>query len=332
MAAAASSSGLRAVAWAWGVALAASLAPPAQAGSVTLLFDNDSFADTDHHYTCGMELLLALEQGRLPTGLVRLGRALPFTEDGGAVEGFVGVGQDLFTPHEIAWEEPPSDERPYAGWLYLQGGLAVRGERRWDQWDLGLGVVGPWALGEELQVWSHAWSGSRYPAGWSHQLANEPGLILGYRRGWRLASGATAAGWGLDLLPTLGVQLGNVFTNAAGGFTVRAGRWLELDRGPPRIAPRVSGSPRGGPHRGLGVQALLGLEGRLVGRNLFLDGNSFGEGPSVAKRWAVGTAEAGLVLSLGPAWLSYSHVLLSPEYSAQDEPDDYGSAALGVSW
>jgi lipid A 3-O-deacylase len=315
MVAAARTSGLRAAARARGIALAlclgAWLSPSARAASLTLLFDNDSFADTDHHYTCGMELLLALEEARLPAGLVRLGRALPFTEEGGAVEGSLGLGQDLFTPHEITWVAPPAEERPYAGWLYLRGGLAVRGERRWDRWDLSLGVVGPWALGEELQIWSHAWSDSRYPAGWSHQLDNEPGLILGYRRGWRLASGATPEGWGLDLLPTLGAQ---------------------LDRGPPRIAPRINGSPRGGPHRGLGVQALLGLEGRLVGRNLFLDGNSLGEGPAVAKRWAVGTAEAGLVLSLGPAWLSYTHVLLSPEYRAQDGPDDYGSAALGASW
>ena len=69
-----------------------------------------------------------------------------------------------------------------------------------------------------------------------------------------------------------------------------------------------------------------------MGRNLFLDGNTFAEGPSVPKRWAVGTAEAGLVLVFGPVWLAYSHVLLSPEYRGQEGPDDYGSAVMGVSW
>ncbi len=302
------------------------------AASLTLLFDNDSFADTDHHYSCGQEILLALDEPRMPEGLVRFGRILPLTVDEGEVEGFVGLGQNLFTPHEIEWATPPSDERPYAGWLYLRAGLSVRGEVRWDQWDLSAGVVGPWALGEEMQVWSHEWSDSRHPAGWSHQLSNEPGLVLGYRRGWRLAPESTATGWGLDLLPVLGAHLGNVFTTASGGVTLRAGRWLDGDRGPPRITPRVAGSPHQGRRRGLGVQALLGLEGRLVGRNLFLDGNTFVESPQVAKRWAVGTAEAGLVLTAGKVWLAYSHVLLSPEYREQEGPDDYGSAALGMSW
>jgi lipid A 3-O-deacylase len=306
--------------------------PSASAASLTLLFDNDSFADTDHHYTSGQELLLTLDAARMPKGLVRAGRALPLTTADGSVEGFVGLGQNLFTPHEIEWDTPPADERPYAGWLYLQGGLSVTGERRWDQWDLTVGVVGPWALGEELQVWAHGWSDSRHPAGWSHQLSNEPGVVLGYRRGWRLAAPSSDSGWGWDVLPVVGAKLGNVFTTASGGLTLRAGRGLDSHRGPPRITPRISGSHHQGPRRGLGVQALLTVEGRLVARNLFLDGNSFTESPSVQKRWAVGTAEAGLVLTLGKAWLAYSHVLLSPEYRGQDGPDDYGSALLGLSW
>ena len=304
----------------------------ASAASLTLLFDNDSFADTDHHYSSGQELLLALDEARMPRGLVRAGRGSPLTAAEGEVHGFVGLGQNLFTPHEIEWATPPADERPYAGWLYLRSGLSVSTEIRWDQWDLTVGVVGPAALGEDLQVWSHRWSDSRHPAGWSHQLANEPGVVLGYHRGWRLAAPATASGWGWDVLPVVGANLGNIFTTASGGLTLRAGRWLDRGRGPARVAPRISGSTPQDPARGLGVQAILGLEGRLVARNLFLDGNSFTEGPSVPKRRAVGTAEAGLVVSFGRAWLAYSHVLLSPEYRAQDGPDDYGSAALGVSW
>ncbi len=304
----------------------------AQAASVTLLFDNDSFADTDHHYSCGQEVLLALDQARLPRGLVRIGRALPLTAADGEVEGFAGLGQNLFTPHEIEWTTPPAEERPYAGWLYTRAGLSVVGEVRWDQWDLTLGVVGPSALGEELQVWAHEWSASRHPAGWSHQLSNEPGLNLGYRRGWRLAPEASGGGWGWDVQPVLGANLGNVYITSSSGLTLRAGRWLDSHRGPPRISPRIGGSHRNEPLRGLGVQAILSMEGRLVGRNLFLDGNSVIEGPSVPKRWAVGTAEAGLVLTIGKTWLAYSHVLLSPEYRQQPEPDDYGSAALGLSW
>ena len=314
------------------LALVAGLSNNAQAASLTLLFDNDSFADTDHHYSSGQEFLLALDQPRLPGRLVRIARALPLTAAAGEVQGFLGVGQNIFTPHEIEWAQPPADERPYAGWLYVRAGLAVEEDTRWDQWDLTLGAVGPWAMAAPLQAWAHEWSGSRHPVGWSQQLSNEPGVVLGYRHGWRLASDATAKGWGWDVLPVAAGSLGNVFTTASGGLTLRAGRWLDRDRGTPRISPRVSGAPDRGAPRGLGFQALLGVEGRLVARNLFLDGNTFTQGPSVQRRWAVGTAEAGLVLSFGRLWLAYGHVVLSPEYQGQDGPDDYGSAALGVGW
>ena len=313
-----------------GALLAAS--PPVRAASVTLLLDNDSFADTDHHYTGGQEWVVAGEGPGVPPGLIQFARNLPFADPTGGVEVFLCLGQNVFTPDDIERPVPPTDERPYAGWLYLVGGLAVEGETHWDQWDLTLGVVGRWALAEEVQIRVHAWTDSRYPAGWDYQLQNEPGVILGYRRGWRVASRTTDGNWGLDLLPVVGLEFGNVFTNASGGFTFRAGRYLDAHRGPARIRPRVNGSAHYRAPRGLGIHALLGLEGRLVARNIFLDGNTFVESASVGRRWTVGTVEMGLVMLIRHVALSYTHVLLSPEYQGQKGGDDYGALSLGVGW
>ena len=47
-----------------------------------------------------------------------------------------------------------------------------------------VGVVGPAALGEEAQKFIHSLSGDPKPRGWTHQLENEPALLLHYRRSW----------------------------------------------------------------------------------------------------------------------------------------------------
>ncbi len=302
------------------------LSHPASAGSLSLLFENDSFADSDHHYTSGLELLWTSSDP--PSGLASLGRRLPLTHADGEVRAFLGLGQSLFTPHDIEAESPPTDERPYAGWLYLQAGLLVQNAQRQDRWDLALGVVGPAALGEQMQAWVHDWSDSRPPAGWEHQLSNEPGAILSYRRGWDLRS-PSAVGWGFQLLPFFGGSLGNVHSTATGGLSLCAGR--NLDAPPPRVRPAQAGSSLLQP-QGLGIQVMVGLEGQLVARNIFLDGNSFRDGPAVEKRWTVGEAQAGLALLLANIRLSYVHLLRSAEYRAQQGPDDLGSLVIAAGW
>lgn len=44
---------------------------------------------------------------------------------------------------------------------------------------ISLGVMGPAALGEEIQTNIHRWTGNKLPKGWQHQIKND--LILNYR-------------------------------------------------------------------------------------------------------------------------------------------------------
>lgn len=307
-------------------------APGRAAGSTSLLLENDSFADTDHNYTSGMKLVWAGGPLGETNGLRRLARWLPGLDENGELRAILGAGHCLFTPDELRDPEPLPYQHPYAAWLYLFTGLHTANEHHWNQWDLALGMVGPAALGEELQTWTHTWSNSRPPMGWDNQLENEPGVLLSFRRGWRPWRAPAEEAWGATFTPYAGASLGNVHTGLGLGSVLRAGRGLPVDQGPPRIRPTLSGSSHHDWIRPVGVYGLLGIEGRFVAHDIFLDGNSFQAGPSVAKKYLVGEVQAGLGLSFRALRLAYLHVLRSAEFASQEGADDFGSLTLGGSW
>jgi hypothetical protein len=137
---------------------------------------------------------------------------------------------------------------------------------------------------------------------------------------------------GFDIIPEAGASVGNIFTYAAAGAMVRVGFNLTSDYGPPRIQPGQSGSDYYDPDPdGGAVSAYLfaGTEGRLVARNIFLDGNSFRAGPSVNKRVGVGDASFGGALRLFRNFrLTYSFTERSKEFTAQEGADKFSSIAL----
>jgi hypothetical protein len=77
----------------------------------------------------------------------------------------------------------------------------------------------------------------------------------------------------------------------------------------------------------------VGTPGRVVGRNIFLDGNSFRTSPSVSKKNLVGDAQAGFSVLLWKSLrLDISVALRSEEFHGQRTPDDICTAALSFTW
>jgi hypothetical protein len=78
------------------------------------------------------------------------------------------------------------------------------------------------------------------------------------------------------------------------------------------------------------VYLFAATEGRAVGRNIFLDGNTFKDSHSVDKETLVYDWEVGLVVRRGRFAFSYRVVSRSPEFVLQEEPQRYGSVSLTV--
>lgn len=306
--------------------------PPAQPeyGILVLEFENDMFAGEDRYYTNGVRAGWITPDAGVPGLLRDLGELVPFFPGVGELKASWSIGQSMYTPRDIRAEEPDPDDRPYAGWLYVSGGIAEETGQRLDRLQLTLGIIGPASVAETTQKEIHRLVGSPLPRGWDHQLKNELTVMVSYQRQWRAWMRLAEGGWQLDLTPHWGATLGTPLTLASAGLTLRFGRDLPHDYGPPRIQPAMPGSGLFVPRTRRGWYAFLGVDAQAVAWNVFLDGSTFRDSPGVDKRHLIGDAQAGAVLSLHRARVAYTHIFRTREFDGQDGREDYG--ALSLSW
>jgi hypothetical protein len=300
-------------------------------GTLSLTVENDSaFDGSDRHYTSGLyvsRVEAPRSRAEAPRGAwIADHLMLPGDGDAALREGWF-FGQSIFTPENLLRFTPDPRDRPYAGWLF--GGLRLYRDSGsvLDRADVTLGVVGPASLGSDLQKWWHAVGlfGGQKPQGWHAQLRGEPGLVVSEQRTWRvsLVDGPLE----VEALPEANFALGNIFDYAGAGLTLRLGQGLASDWGPPRVAPAQQGSDFQAPDA-FGWYLYAGLEGRLVGRNLFLDGNSFQAGPSVGHETLVGDFSAGAAMLFPALRADFSYTRRSREFPGQRGEDQFASVTL----
>lgn len=306
---------------------------------LSFTLENDLPANTDQYYTNGFRFTWTSQVNDIPNW-VRSGSE-PLVGTGEEVRWQATFGQNLYTPQDIKLADPPPDDQPYAAWLY--GSIGVITDKPYERDSrfsrvqtsaiLSLGVIGPLALGEEVQDFVHDIVGSPDPQGWDHQLKNEPAVLLMLQRRWVFGAPlADLGGLRIDAAPHATAALGNVFTHAAAGITFRFGDPPDGDYGPPRIQPASPGSGYFGEVVGgdrLGWYVFAGAEGRAVARNIFLDGNTFEDSPSVDKNIFVGELSAGAVLTYDDFRIGYTHVIRSPEFEGQAGPSIFGGITVG---
>lgn len=313
-----------------------------ESGIVTLQVENDVVVGTDRNYTNGLRLSYLSPEVAPDHWSWKVARKLPIYAPGQKLRFSTAIGQSIFTPEDTEATQLILDDRPYAAWAYGGFGVLLYDDKRdaagrplgtgqMQSLVLELGVVGPWAMGEEVQNNFHTLIGAERSKGWSHQLENEPGAMLTYESKWRrfLFYGARQ-GLGLEVMPHVGGAVGNVMTYGALGASLRLGAGLPEDFGPPRIRPSLPGSGYFRGSDGFSWYLFAGAEGRYVLRNIFLDGNSYRDSHSIDKNPLVGDLQAGVAITYDGLRLSYTQVYRSPEIDGQSG-DRFGSVALSLS-
>ena len=238
-------------------------------GVWTLVVENDVFYGSDRDYTNGVAFAWAPPPlSPAPHWVQSVARWVPLFPEGGRIRHGYVIGQTMSTPADISAREPLATDRPYAGWLYGTMALNAEGDGRFDQLALSAGVIGPASLADRTQIRFHRLTGSRRPEGWGSQLHNEPGVLATWQRSWRGLWSAQVAGLEVDGTPHLGAALGNVYTYANAGYTVRLGRRLARDYGTLRIPPAPPGAGFTVPGEGASWYAFLGIDGRARGTGL----------------------------------------------------------------
>jgi lipid A 3-O-deacylase len=139
-------------------------------------------------------------------------------------------GQKIFNPQSgsIANAEGVDDpqyvDRPFAAYLYVGSTLNLLYKNESSlKLSAQLGIVGPSALGKQIQDWVHDNFGFYHPSGWEYQIANDPELNLSAEYKRLLARtgpfDATLDAYG---------NLGNGFSGAGFGPIFRLGNFNQL--------------------------------------------------------------------------------------------------------
>jgi hypothetical protein len=286
------------------------------AGSFTLEMDNDLFAGRggllDQDYTQGFHFTFNRRES--PVALSRVLDRLENcpAENGCVTRATILVGQEIYTPRYIP--SIAAGDRPFAGWLY--GGIqsSAVSDRDLTSVSIKAGVTGPPSLAEQLQVTFHEMFPTVIvPPGWNNQLKFEPGLIVtALRKNFtELRAGPASIG----LIKSGSISLGNILSDAEGGLTLRAGL-----NAPHPWKFKKEKHP--------GVYASFGLREDIVLHSLFLDGNTFREGPRVKRIPFVWQKEIGTGISMSSISLDLRLITRSQEYTTGRRYLPYGTISI----
>lgn len=310
------------------------------AGTFTFYFENDFFGGTDRHYTNGLKfswLSSDLENWGQHGWRKAFVEALPFVNRPGAQKnlGFA-FGQNIYTPQDQDAVVPNPNDRPYAGWSYLEFTFLSKTGRIADLVAIQAGMVGRHSYAQDAQRVMHEWINDSRPNGWEYQLHDEVGVNLIFERKWRLYGRALSGTLGIDFVPHAGFSLGNVQTHASAGGTLRLGLNLPSDFGVQLIhgaggvnSPIDDRDPRVAPDRSWSLFVFGGVDGRAVARDIFLDGNTFRDSRRVTRERFVADLSYGVGFIAGRWQLTFTQVVRTREFESQPfDHNDFGSVAL----
>ncbi len=309
----------------------------------SLYVENDFFAGADDGYTNGVKIVWVSPEIGTGPGRVRpprwlagaAGRLPPAPPPGARRFLSLFVGQSMYTPSDITRTDPIPSDRPYAGITYGGIGFHAVGERSLDSLEIRAGMVGPHSYAGDIQKLWHRTFGWTRPRGWAHQLHDEAVLGADYGHKWKVHPTPAGPGFGHDAILDAGASLSNAFTGVRAGAEVRAGWNLPRDFGTSFIQTgsescalfeardaRRAGRPAWGFH------VFAALDGQAVIRDIFLDGNTFGDSRRVDKKTFVGGAAAGLAFRYRRFRMNFSYVWRTREFEGQKDTPLFGSFNL----
>ena len=274
-------------------------------GVLSITVDNDEQMGSDNNYTHGGIVSWATNEVSTyaEDSFVRkwanFWSFLPNVGDQGAQTYAAWMlGEEIFTPDEIADPNPPLDDQPYAGVLYFDSLLRTQLDRTAQTWTLRLGLVGPSSGVDDAQDKAHDLVGANRPQGWDTQLPDEPILNVGYAADylWREGDLGGSASW--RLVPTAHGELGTFMVGLGGGLYAEVGWNLPTSFGGRKLfqgfEPALTvGAPLA---RGWSLSFYGGLGGYGIAHFLPLDGTVFKDSRSVDSNPWLGVANAGITL------------------------------------
>jgi hypothetical protein len=308
-------------------------------GALTVTLENDKATGSDNNYTNGIGVSWV-------SGAIGTYEEQSFVRRWGEFWSFLpGVGndrshtyvawtlaQEMHTPDVITDPDPPLDDQPYAGVLYLDNVIYARRERWTHAWQLRVGVVGPSSQAENVQKWFHDLTGSDDPMGWDTQLPDEPVLNLGYTGTYLLAKGDLPKSASWRVLPVAYAGLGNYFTGVGLGLYGEVG-WNLVDAlggTALRMGLNTASTVGVGPVDGWSVSFSGGVSGFGVAHYLPLDGTVTKDSRSVGSEPFIGMSTLGIAVRHRDFVFFFGKTYFSKTFETERQKPEFGT--LSLSW
>jgi lipid A 3-O-deacylase len=296
--------------------------------TITIQLENDSTRPgSDNYYTSGERIAYTSPTGQVPGLLASLGHTLL----GDGQQRFaVELSQNIFTPLNDKLANPPLNDRPYAAVLMGTISLIQDTDTTRTALALGLGVIGPDALGRQVQNGFHTLIGQGSVGGWNTQIGNQPVIQLTAERTWRIPLGGIG-GLEADVLPSASVGAGTFRIYGQAGGTIRLGQGLQSDFGAPRIRPGLTGTDAYVQTQPFAWYVFAGADGQAVAWDETLDGLPFATSRHVTRTPFVGEFQAGFTLMAWGMRFTAMQVLQSNEFRGQGNGlFEFSSASISV--
>lgn len=296
--------------------------------SISLQSDNDAYfapTDYDRYYTAGHNLTYTSKEF-INNPLKYVGFSLLINTN--PISRFsIGLGQELYSPADRLNPNPSLYDYPFAGFLYMSGMVQNRVDDFMEQIFLDIGIIGNAALGQETQDIIHSLTNNPKLPGWRHQIKNEFIFNIYYKAMYRFPIIDNI----IEILPYGILALGNAHTHLEIGVKLRIGWGLHGDFGIPKAITGHIGSTSINDDFRIYIQG--GFGERLIGRNIFLQGNTIGGYQSlVALNYAIYEAEIGVLVAWKGCALSFMFSNRQKEFVQQLRNHNYATLRLEISF
>jgi lipid A 3-O-deacylase len=308
-------------------------------GAWTVTVENDRETGSDNNYSNGVGVTWvsnAIDTYEERSFVRRWGEFwsfLPFVgKEGSRTYVSWSLAQEMHTPDDITLPNPPMDDQPYAGVLYLDSVVYARRERWTHAWQLRVGVVGPASQADNVQRWIHDLTGSNEPMGWDTQLPDEPVLNVGYTGTYLLAQGDLGRSAAWRVAPVAHAGLGNYFTGVGLGLYGEVG-WNLVDAlggTALRLGFNAASTAGVGPVDGWSVSLSGGVMGYGVAHYLPLDGTVFRDSRSVGSKPFIGMATFGIAVRNRGFVFFFGRTYFTSSFDTERQKPEFGT--LSLSW
>jgi len=294
-------------------------------------FENDIYTKTDGGYTAGERFsflyLINDEYSIYDTVFSNMQKTDKYFT--------LALSNQIFTPTDTEETDLIVDDRPYAGWTYLEFGIHKSSKNNLRSLNLKVGAIGKISMSQEIQNGFHEIIGNSDVKGWGNQLNNELGVNLKYTHKL-LYDLDTKGNFESSIIPFVSAELGNVAINTTVGANARFGWNIPRDFGVSSIDIGADpGIPIYGEYENnkktlWSFSINLNIAGSVVARDIFLDGNTFSDSHSVEKENFVYYTGIGFTYRYKNFVFDFIEIYNSKKFKLED--GGHGVGTLVCSW